>query len=391
MTIIVQTKQLNELCERIDQSGRFSMDLEFIPERTYDPELCLVQVAIDSDPFIVDPLELPELDPLWERVASPDILTVLHAAEQDLALVHSWSGLVPQNVMDTQIAAGFVGFGYPVGYGKLLNQLLGVSISKTESFTDWMNRPLTESQIDYALDDVRHLLPMYDALVQQLNEHERFGWVQEECKRYSTQDYYEQDKDQEFMRIKGASALSRRGLAVLKALHQWRDREAFRLNRPPRSILQDNILLELSRRPPDKVKDIGRIRGVRPDQINNHGQKIIEAVKIGMEVPDSELPSWPSFRTPPRRELLLGDMLFAVLKIITFDQELAPELVATRNDLQQLIRKHKEKKLDQADLPIMHGWRWEIIGSTLVKLLDGSGFHMWLTSDEIPVRFEIDQ
>src|SRR5581483_5583941 len=129
MTIINHASQLTSLFSEIDAAGRFGMDLEFIPERTYDPQLCLVQVSVEGNPYIIDPLAVTELTGLWQRVASPDIMVVLHAAEQDLELVHGLSGLIPQNIMDTQIAAGFAGFGYPVGYGKLLHQLLGVSIS----------------------------------------------------------------------------------------------------------------------------------------------------------------------------------------------------------------------------------------------------------------------
>ena len=334
MTIIVRQTQLNDLCAHIDAAGRFAMDLEFIPERTYDPKLCLVQVATDTEAYIIDPLALPELNSLWQRVASPEILVVLHAAEQDLELVYAFSSLLPQRVMDTQIAAGFAGYGYPVGYGKLLSRLLDVHISKTESYTDWTNRPLTESQIDYALDDVRHLLPVYDALRERLNQCERLAWVEEECKRYSSTTQYEPDRSQEFLRIKGASSLSRRGLAVLKSLCEWRDHEAYTINRPPRSLVADNILLELSRRPPQTVGEIQRIRGVRPDQIRTLGDKLMKAIEGGLRLSDEACPIWPSFRNPPRRDVLIVDVLFAALKIICYQLEIAPELVATRNDLE---------------------------------------------------------
>lgn len=389
MSIILKDDQLVEVCCQIDAAGRFAMDLEFIPERTYDPELCLIQVATDNHSFIIDPLAVKDLSPLWQRVANPDILVVLHAAEHDLELVFGCSGLVPQCVMDTQIAAGFAGFGYPIGYGKLLHQLLGVSISKTESYTDWMIRPLTQSQIDYAIDDVRHILPMYDCLTEKLEQLRRLSWVQEECRRYTTAEYYCEDRLQGFLKVKGASALNRRGLAVLRALHEWRDKEACRLNRPPRTLLPDNIMLELSRRPPDEVKDIQRVRGVRNDQVRTYGEAIIEAVHRGVAVPDTECPSWPSFKAPPRREVLLADMLFAVLKVICYDLDLAPELVATRNDLQTLVRLHKEDKVDSHKLPLLQGWRNEMAGQTLVDLLNGCKLEVCFTSEDPPIKIEI--
>lgn len=390
MSIVKTKDKLAEICAEIDECGRFGMDLEFIPERTYDPELCLVQVATDKMAYIIDPLVLRDLSDLWQRVANPDILVVLHAAEQDLDLVFNWSGLIPSNVMDTQISAGFVGFGYPVGYGKLLHQLLGISISKTESFTDWLNRPLTESQVAYALDDVRHLLSIHDKLAETLRRMNRLEWVQEECRRYCTPDYYAVDHSQAFMRIKGASALSRRGLAVLSELCHFRDREAYRVNKPPKSILNDNILLELSRCPPHKAEEIPRIRAVRPDQLRQYGAGIMAATEKALSLPDEQCPVWPSHKAPPRRELLIGDILFAVQKAVCYDLDLAPELVASRNDLQALIRLHRDGKHQSQPIPILEGWRRRIVGQTLIDLLDGAEIEMQIVSGDPPVRMLID-
>lgn len=391
MTIIVRESQLAELCDQIDDSKRFAMDLEFIPERTYDPELCLVQVATDRGPHIIDPIALRDLSPLWERVADPDILVVLHAAEQDLDLVYGYCKKLPQNILDTQIAAGFAGFGYPVGYSKLLSFLLNIHIAKTESFTDWTARPLSESQIDYALDDVRHLLPMHDRLIERLKQKDRLSWAREECARYSTIEQYEQDESQAFTRIKGASALSRRGLAVLQSLYLWRDKEAYRINKPPRFIMPDNILLEVARRPPKSAEQIQRIRGARPDQIRQHGEAVIKAVQAGLAVPDAQCPVWPSFKSPPRRDILIVDVLFAALKIICYNIDLASELVATRGDLEFLVRCHRENKLDERHVPLLHGWRRAIAGESMLKLLAGSPLTLTVSAGEPPVRIEIDR
>ncbi|HEY9714030.1 MAG TPA: HRDC domain-containing protein, partial [Chroococcales cyanobacterium] len=279
MSIITKPSQLADLCNEIDTGKRCAIDLEFIPERTYEPVLCLVQVATDRGAYIVDPVELPDLLPLWQRVCDPQILVVLHAANQDLDLIYNLCELVPQNIFDTQIGAGFGGFGYPIGYGKLLHQLLGVSIAKTESFTDWLSRPLTESQIEYALEDVCHLLPMYDRLCDRLREQGRLAWAEEECKRYTDPERYQRDRTLEFFRVKGASGLNRRGLAVLREIFTWRHQEASRTNRPTKSLLPDNVLVELARRPPQKIADIQRIRGVRPDQVKAYGQIVLKAVE----------------------------------------------------------------------------------------------------------------
>lgn len=389
MTIVTKTNQLEEICRQIDEAGRFAMDLEFIPERTYAAELCLIQVATDNGAWIIDPLALHDLRPIWQRIANPDLLKVLHAADQDLDIAFNESGLVPQNIMDTQVAAGFIGFGYPVGYGKLLQQIGGITLSKTESYTDWTNRPLTESQVEYAIDDVKHILPMYDRIVEMLHERKRYEWVVEECRKYSDPKYYEKDRRNDFFRIKGANTLSRRGLAVLRELSEWRHDEAYRANRPLRSILQDGILLEFARRPPKNIADLQRIRGVRPDQLRQYGSGLLEAIKIGTDVPEDELPKWPTARIPSKRDVLMADVLYTLLRVVCFDLEIAPELVATRSILEALVRQFNEGTLDDSSLPIAQGWRRQMAGQQLIDLLKGATLSLRFVPKEHPVRMEL--
>ncbi|MBZ0186716.1 MAG: ribonuclease D, partial [Candidatus Obscuribacterales bacterium] len=166
--LITETSELLKLCALIDKHKIVSLDLEFIPERTYYPVLCLVQCCVDKKPYIIDPLALTDLGPLWERIADPEILTILHAASQDLDLAYNFSDLIPKNIFDTQIAAGFAGYGYSAGYRRLLSEVLNVQIPKTESFSDWHARPLTESQMDYAISDVIYLEPLYDSITAKL-------------------------------------------------------------------------------------------------------------------------------------------------------------------------------------------------------------------------------
>lgn len=391
MSIIVNQQQLDDLCARIDKSKRFCLDMEFIPEKTYSTELCLIQVALDDFVTIIDPLVVPDLKPLWERIADPEILVVLHAAEQDLDLVYSNSGLVPQNIVDTQIAAGFAGFGYPIGYAKLLQTLLQVSISKTESYTDWMIRPLSQDQIEYALDDVRHLLPLWDRIETNLKKLNRLPWALEECERYNQQDTYVKDRTRQFMRVKGASSLPRRGLAVLQQLYWWRDGEASKHNKPVRSIISDNILLELSRRPPQKMEDMQRLRSIRPDQIRHYGGEIMGAVKTGMTVSLEECPAWPHSSAPTKKDVLQADQLYAVLKVICYDLDLAPELVATRDEIQLLIRIHRGEKEDNGKLPLLTGWRKEFAGQQLIDILDGATVSWKFGSNKHPIEIKIEK
>jgi ribonuclease D len=390
MSIITKKNDLENICQEIDKAGRCAIDLEFIPERTYAPILCLVQVATDTNAYVIDPVALPDLSQLWDRISDPHVLVVLHAANQDLDIINALSGKVPQNIFDTQIGAGFAGLGYPLGYGKLLNQLLAIAIDKTESFTDWLTRPLTDAQMKYAIDDVCHLLPIYDRLRENLEELGRLTWAEEECKRYVDAARYERDHSLDFLRVKGSSGLNRRGLAVLQALCEWRNKEAARMNKPLKSVLSDNTLLELCRRPPRQLSEIQRVRSIRPDQVKNFGQAILASVETGMKTPEAQLPTWPSSRMPAKKDVLIADMLFAVLKVFAYQSDLATELVGTRDDVQALVRVFREEGTEKSALPLLHGWRWTMAGQHLWAVLEGKPFTT--TCDDKmdpPVRIDI--
>jgi ribonuclease D len=380
MQIATTFDALQEICSKIDEQRRFAIDLEFIPERTYQPVLCLVQLATVGEAFIIDPLAIKDLSLLWQRVAHPEIETVLHAAGQDLELIFSASALVPQNIFDTQVAAGFAGFGYPIGYGKLLQQLLGISIAKSESFSDWLERPLSASQIEYAVEDVCHLLPMADKLIENLEQLERAEWAFEECRQLSDSNRYSLNPKSEFTRVKGANSLNRRGLGMLQVLCDLRSGLAKQLNRPTKSIISDTTLIELSRRPPKQIADIQRIRGIRTDQVRAHGKEILAAVERAWQISDADLPIWPASKVTAKRDLLIGDLLYSVLKVITHESDIATELVATRDEVQALVRQVREHKLDNSQLPLLQGWRKAMAGSKLVSLL---------THETLSVRFQL--
>lgn len=392
MPLITTSNALEDLCKEIDECGRFAIDLEFIPERTYRPVLCLVQVATDKGVHLIDPLVMQDLMPLWQRFHDEKIRTVIHAASQDLDLIYDQFNTLPGNIFDTQVASGFAGLGYQIGYGRLVAQLLNISLSKTESFTDWLTRPLTDAQLSYASDDVRHLLPLYDEISQRLKSMGRFEWADEECKRYCAPEHFETEVKDAYLKVKGASVLDRRGLAVLNHVYNWRDQTAQRLNKPPRTILTDSLMVEVSRKPPNKVEDLGRIRGMRPDQIKGFGAAIVRASNEGKATPDNELPQWPSSRGPSKRDVLVGDMLFAVLKVIAYEEDLATELLSTRDDLQQLIKLHRENKLKERATPLIKGWRYELAGKKLISMLEGNDLKVSIgAADRSPIELKFER
>ncbi|MBU6451945.1 MAG: ribonuclease D [Cyanobacteria bacterium REEB67] len=400
--LIACAEELEQVLAQIDESKEFGMDLEFIPERTYYPIICLVQINVQDQVYLVDPIKLVDLQKLWERVADPTIVKVLHAASQDLSIIFQRSGLIPQNIFDTQIAAGFLGLGHPAGYGKLLAALFEITLSKTESFTDWQARPLSQSQIDYAIDDALHLLPLYHRLKEDLLGRNRLEWVIEECRLYEKPSYYIKESGREFLRVKGAQGLHRRKLGVLQALCLWRDQEAKRKDKPARSVINDNILLELARKPPEDLNDIQRIRGVRPDQLQGWGKQIVKVVEEARKITDAELPYWPSGRAPSKNDVLIADVLYMVLKLGSQDLAIAPELISTREELQSFVRLGKTRLSEEptresdgddggsSDHPLMSGWRCELVGSQLLKILDGSQITLTIaTNSETPIKLSV--
>jgi ribonuclease D len=387
--LITDMTELDHVLAQIDEHKEFGMDLEFIPERTYYPIICLVQLNVGAKVYLVDPIKMQDLQALWQRVADPSIVKVLHAASQDLTIIFQRSGLIPQNIFDTQIAAGFVGLGHPAGYGKLLATMFDITLSKTESFTDWQARPLSQSQIDYAIDDALHLLPLYHDLKKDLESRGRLDWVLEECKLYEEPSYYIKESGREFLRVKGAQGLHRRKLGVLQALCLWRDAEAKRRDKPARSVIADNILLELARKPPESLNDIQRIRGIRPDQLQGWGKHVIKVVEDARHVAEGELPSWPSGRAPSKNDVLIADILYMVLKLSSQDLAIAPELIATREELQSFVRVGKDSE-ENSDHPLMHGWRFDLVGRELLKIMDGAQITMTIArSSENPVKLAV--
>lgn len=371
--LIDDQADLKEMLSGIAESGIFGIDLEFIPERSYFPLICLVQVAVKERVYLVDPIKVTNLSDLWRFVADKDYISVLHAGSQDLAIINQRSGLIPSRIFDTQIAAGFLGLGYPAGYGKLLSSLFDLTLSKTESFTDWSLRPLTPSQIDYAIDDALHLLPLYSALESQLNDRGRLSWVLEECTMYEERSYYEKESGREFMRIKGAQGLSRRKLAVLQAICLWRDKEARRIDKPPRFILSDNIIIELAKKPPQSQGDIGRIRGIKDGQLAGFGKHVLRVVGEALELPESDCPQWPTGKAPSKADVLIADVLYTVLKVRSQEIDIAPELIATRDELQRFVRQDKGQgdKNEEPSL-LLSGWRHELAGKELHSILSGA-------------------
>lgn len=259
---IIQTaEELTDCCQYLASCSYLGFDTEFVGEETYHPRLCLVQIATPEKLLIIDPLSAGPLDELWEILLDPDRVLIVHAGREEVRLCKLWTGKVPPGVFDLQIAAGLVGCGYPLGYGALVQQMLDVQMPKGETLTEWRDRPLTKAQIQYAFDDVRYLIPLWEQISQRLEDKQRLDWAQEEFARLSVASIAP-PSEEKYRRLKGSGSLDRRRLAILRALFYWREDKAEELNRPARTIVRDDLLVEIARRNPRRGRDLEVVRGL---------------------------------------------------------------------------------------------------------------------------------
>ncbi len=362
-------EDLAALCDELRAAGRFGLDTEFLGERTYVPRLCLVQISTETFIALVDTLAVKNLAPLWALVADAAIGKVLHAAREDLRLAYYGGGrLIPRNVFDTQVAAGFVGLPlYPLSYARLTDALVGVKLGKGETRSEWDRRPLTPEQVQYARDDVRYLLPMADRLQDVLRRLGRDAWMREEMERFSVPSVYEPDPDLAYLRLRGPkTGLTRRPTALLRAVAAWREREAADRDVPARRILPDEALTELATRPPRRLTDFARLRSFPAGEEVSLGPPLMEALDAGRAVPDDQLPpplvGGSDDETPADRAA--ADLLYALGESLCLSRDLSPELVLSKADALLLAR-------GRAESPLLFGWRRSALGDELRRIASG--------------------
>ncbi len=357
--IVTQPAALAELGQRLAGEPLLALDTEFMRERTYRAELCLVQLGTRRECRCVDPLAAGTLQPLAAPLAATATVKVLHAARQDLEVLRAAIGSVA-NVFDTQVAAALAGFATQIGYADLARQLLGVTLPKAHARTDWSRRPLSPQQVDYALDDVRYLLPLRDALLERLERLGRQAWLAEELAALSDIQAEGVDPERAWLRLKGLHGLDAGRLALARSLAAWRERRAMEKNRPRGWILDDVALREIVLRVPRDRTALAAIPELQAGIVRHSGEELLALVEAaGIEQPPPPLP--PRARPDPALTLLVKK-LAATNQAVAGELGLAPEVLATRRDLEQLAR-------GEAPAALRSGWRSEVIGKRLLAAL----------------------
>jgi ribonuclease D len=351
-------------CQKISTSPWMTVDTEFLREKTYSPQLCLIQVATDDYIACIDPLVLSDLKPILDLIYNPDITVVFHAARQDLELFNMLRSAPPSNVFDTQIAATVLGYGEQVGYGNLVQQCIQVNLDKAHSRTDWTKRPLDPGQISYAADDVRYLRDVYKLLKQQLEEKGRTHWLDEDFAVLTNPETYQVDPSVMWRKVKGFGRLKGVQLAILQRLSAWREQRAISSNRPRRWILKDDVLLDLAKLAPETSDKFDMIRSLEASTVKRYGNILLEEIKQAKAIPKDQWPIIKKTQPLSQQQNAIVDALMALLRKYCDEQSISPVAVASRKEIERMVG-------GETDLPLLQGWRNEIVGHHLKAFIEG--------------------
>jgi ribonuclease D len=356
------------IAARAREAERLGLDTEFMPEGRYRPLLCLVQVVVGDDVWVLDPLVGFDPAPLASVLEDPAVEVVVHAGRQDVAILRREWDTEITNVYDTQVAAGFAGFSAQAGYSGLLHDVLRIRLPKTASFTRWDARPLTEEQIRYARGDVEHLLPLADEIRARLEPRGRLDWAREECRAVALASD-ERDPEEAWRRLPRATGLDPRERAVARELAAWRERTAAREDRPVGAVVRDPTVVELAKRQPPGRRELSQIRGVNPDVVRRRGDDIIAAIARGRAAEPVRLDNGERLATESQDGPVIA-LAEALVRARAQESGLAYELIAARADLAPIVVAARRGD-PEPDVRTLRGWRRELVGAELLELLAG--------------------
>ena len=363
-------EKLQQLCDSIRNAPLLILDTEFIREKTYRAKLCLLQIATDDIVACVDPIALSDISALMDIINDKNKLKVLHAARQDYEIFFDLTNQLPQPLFDSQLAASLLGYGEQVGYGSLVQKVLGVQLDKAHTRTDWSKRPLSDAQIRYASDDVVYLRELYPVLKTQLVEQGRENWLDDEFDALCQPELFVTRPEEAWNRVKGVNRLRPRQLAAAKNISEWREKVAIKKDRPRRWILADDILLAAAQLLPKNISQLESIANIKKAVIDNSGETILGCVKKALELTETDLPSIKKPKRLSADQEIIADLLLTLLKLIASKQNISPANIANRKMIEKLI-------LGEKDIALLQGWRNKLAGEKLQSLLSNKvGLHI---------------
>ena len=356
---------LESFVERAMSAEVLAIDTEFMREKTYYPRLCLLQMATDDETVIVDPFEVKNLRVLADLFTCPSVMKVLHAGRQDLEIFYYDIGVLPTPIFDTQAAATLLGHTQQIGYGPLVSAVCGVKIKKADSFTDWSRRPLTESQINYAAEDVIYLPKMYRKMTSALKEKGRLGWLTSEFEEMSNPDRYVIDERDRFRKLKHVGQLSRRQMAAAREMAAWREIQARKRNIPRKWVVTDEQIVEACKREPKSIDDLFMVRGMREHLTTRDARDVLALVRSAL---DASPETWPEVERTHRSERNVDaqvSVMSGIAALRARECGIALPTLVGKQDMVDIARGHID------DVEVLHGWRRELVGNELLAFANG--------------------
>ena len=365
MEYIANQENLEAFARRARSSAVLAVDTEFLREKTYYANLCLLQLATDTEVAVVDPFAIEDLSVLVPLMEDPTIVKLFHAAGQDLEIIYRELGVLPSPVFDTQVAAALLGHTQQIGYGPLVHSLCGVSLKKSDSFTDWSRRPLSDSQLDYAADDVIYLPKMYRVMRERLEAKGRLGWLDNDFAALSDPANYVCDVASRFKRLKRVGQLSRRQLSAAREVASWRELTAQARDLPRKWVLTDEQVVESCRREARTIDELFMVRGMREKLCTRDARAVVAALVRGLDAPPEQWPELDkSLKSEPNVDAEL-DLMEALERLRARENDIAMQTLASHGELARVARGYR------TDVDVLKGWRRAIIGEELLDLLAG--------------------
>ena len=360
---ITDQNTLNDFYNKCKIEKVLAVDTEFIRDSTYYPSLCLIQIAGINFAAAIDPLAKLDMSPIWELLLNKNILKVFHAGRQDIEIFFGLMGEIPTPIYDTQIAAMFCGLGDQVSYESLVNNFLGLSVNKEHQFTNWLQRPLSKNQINYAISDVTHLINIFPLIRKAIKDNNREEWVTKELEHLSKKGLYKVKADEVWKKIKLKNS-NPQMLNLLKYLAYWRENECKKRNIPRNRLIRDDVLINISFSKPKTMSELKKIRAIPKNLSNDDFSQILEVIDKAEKVKREE---WPliSTSTSPQISKSSLELLKILLKHCSEENGLAEKVIANTDDLKSILEGQKK------NMKVFTGWRNKIFGEMALSLLNG--------------------
>lgn len=368
-TFIDHEEALTSACAGWKTCEALALDTEFERSRTYYPRIGLIQVCDGETVYLIDPLALSRLDPFFEVLRERQVVKILHASSEDIEVFYHLGQTVPRPLFDTQVAAPFAGYGYAPGYRRLVYRMLSVQLTKAETRSNWLQRPLTRSQMIYAAQDVIYLLPLYRLLQRRLAAKGRERWVSQEIENILDPRRFHSDGSSIYRRIPQAWQLDRRSLEVLRRLCMWREEQARSQDLPRRFVMQDSVLLEIARKRPATLVALKAIRGIPAPVMAVGADALVSSIQDALSVSQGALPALLPNPSEARAHAPLIEQLKTIVAEKAADLDIPPQVLAHNRLIASLIRRAKTTGIDELPLELQ-GWRKHIIGDALLAALN---------------------